>query len=82
MKHKYRGELNTGKVVNIFDFDGDIAKCDNGFGDININDFNTIFYPAQTFKTEVLGIQEKSVEEIQSDVIEETIIKSTRKKNS
>lgn len=79
MKHRYRGELNSGKVVNIFDFDGRIAKCDNGFGDIDIDEFNTIFYPKNLFEKEVLGITD--IVEATEEVVEVSE-KKTKKSDS
>lgn len=57
MRYKYRGQLNNKTVVDIIEFDGETAKCDNGV-DINISEFNTIFVPASVFKSEFLLIEE------------------------
>lgn len=62
MKHKYRGQLNNKKMVDIFDFDGEYAKCDHGDGKIHIDEFNTIFFPRDTFKKDILGMEIKKVE--------------------
>ena len=58
MKYKYRGELVNGKVVDVFDFDGDVAKCDHGDGNIHIDGFNTIFIPKDVFKKDILKVEE------------------------
>ena len=61
MKYKYRGQLNNGKMVDIFDFDGQHAKCDHNIGKIHIDDFNSMIVPRETFKKEFLGMEVKEV---------------------
>ncbi len=62
MKYKYRGQLNNKKMVDIFNFDGELAKCDHGAGEIHIDEFNCIFFPRDTFKKDVLGMDVDKVE--------------------
>jgi len=61
MKYIYRGELNNGKMVDIFKFEGEYAVCDHKMGKIHIDEFNTIYFPRDTFKKQMLKID---VEEI------------------
>lgn len=67
---KHRGQLNNKSLVDIFEFNGRIAKCGDSI-DRDIDEFNTIFYSAQSFKKEILKIEEESVveEEIQIEDI-------------
>ena len=79
MGYKYRGLIkNRGEVVDIIDFSKDVAKCTDG-KDRNIDEFNTIFYPAQDFKKEILKIQEEEKVEVVDEVIETP---KTKKSNS
>lgn len=62
MKYKYRGQLNGGQMVDIFDFDGEYAKCDGKVEKIHIDEFNCIFFPKDTFKKDILGMEIEKVE--------------------
>lgn len=61
MKYKYRGQLNNGKMVDIFDFDDEFANCDHNMGKIHIDEFNTIFLSRETFKKDILKKKEVKV---------------------
>ena len=61
MKYKFRGQLNDGTMVDIFDFENDFAKCDHKKGNIHIDEFNSIIIPRDTFKKEFL---KKEIEEV------------------
>jgi len=75
MKHRYRGQLNNKKVVDIIDFEGEYAICDHGDGKMHIDDFNTIYFPKDVFKKDILGLEVEKVE------IKKTQPKKTIKKS-
>jgi hypothetical protein len=57
--YRFRGELNNRRgMVDIIDFVDGIALCTDG-REISINEFNTILYPVETFKKEILKIEDK-----------------------
>lgn len=81
MAYKFRGSLkNTKEIVDIIEFVGRIAKCGDGISR-DIDKFNTIFYPSQLFKEEVLGVIEKIEEYKIEEVAEEVKFNSMNKKN-
>ena len=71
MKYKYRGQLNDGTMVDVFDFKEDVAHCDHKKGKVHIDEFNSIIVPRETFKREFLG----------QDVKETKLEKKTVKKS-
>lgn len=81
MSYKYRGQLkNSKEVVDIVEFNGSVAICTDKI-DRDIDDFNTIFYSAEKFKLEVLGIQPPMVIE-ETDEVVEVVEKKTKKSDS
>lgn len=80
MTYQYRGQLrNSKEVVDIIEFNGSVAICTDKI-DRDIDDFNTIFYSAEKFKLEVLGIQPPIVIEETDEVVE--IVENTSRKKS
>ena len=74
--YEYRGELkNRGGVVDIVKFDNRTAICGDG-KNRDIDEFNTIYYSAIKFKSEILKISEEVIE---SKIIEEPTQKVVRK---
>lgn len=76
--YEYRGELkNRGGVVDITKFDNRTAVCGDG-KNRDIDEFNTIYYNAEKFKSDILKISE---EVIVSEVLEEVVEKKYNKKS-
>lgn len=72
-KYEYRGQLKSGKIVDIFNFEGLMASCDHGDGEIHIDDFNCIFCPTEKFK-EIMGLNTE-------EVVDEEIFPKRKVKN-
>ena len=74
---KFRGQLNNKQVVDIIDFEGEFAICDQ-LGKIHIDEFNTIFYPTVKFKLEVLNIidEVKEVEVVKTEMFVKPVKKN------
>lgn len=78
MAYQYRGQLkNSKQIVDIIEFDNSVAICTDNINR-DIDEFNTIFYGAQKFKEEILGILEPNEEIIEENVQE----KKTKKVSS
>lgn len=67
MKFEYRASLDKSKeVVDVIKFEGRVAKCSDNI-DRDVDDFNTIFFSAEKFKKDILGIvEEKQIEEVET----------------
>jgi len=60
MKFKFRGSIkDTKEIVDIYNFEGRIAKCGDS-KDRDIDEFNTIFYPKETFAKEILNVNSEN----------------------
>lgn len=53
MKFNYRGQLKDGKMIDIIDFENDLAICDKDIK-IKIDEFQTIFVPTEIFKNKFM----------------------------
>jgi hypothetical protein len=70
--YEYRGELkNRGGVVDIVKFDKRTAICGDGHKR-DIDEFNTIYFGAQKFKSDILKIVDETA-------IEEVVTKQAKK---